>query len=93
MNKKVMAAAVAGALALPAAAMAQVTISGAFRMGLSQHSISAVPTPLPAARSGGASGVKANLSEWRFGDNVTQIIFQASEDLGGGLKATGRFEW
>lgn len=94
MNKKVMAVAVAGALALPAAAMAQVTISGGFRMGLSNHSISNVNTAAaPAARFGGAAGVQSNTSEWRFGDNVTQIIFQAREDLGGGLTATGRFEW
>jgi len=94
MNKKVMAVAVAGALALPAAAMAQVTISGGFRMGLSQHSITNVNTAAaPAARFGGAAGIQSNTSEWRFGDNVTQIIFQAREDLGGGLTATGRFEW
>ena len=90
MNKKVMAVAVAGALALPAAAMAQVTISGGFRMGLSQHSISSVPAGTAARITG---GVTTNTNEWRFGDNVTQIIFQAREDLGGGLTATGRFEW
>lgn len=93
MNKKVMAVAVAGALALPAAAMAQVTISGGFRMGLSNHSIGNISSPTPAARAGGAAGVNANTSEWRFADNVTQIIFQAREDLGGGLTAVGRFEW
>jgi len=94
MNKKVMAVAVAGALALPAAAMAQVTISGGFRMGLSNHSISNVNTAAaPAARFGGAAGIQSNTSEWRFGDNVTQIIFQAREDLGGGLTAVGRYEW
>lgn len=94
MNKKVMAVAVAGALALPAAAMAQVTISGGFRMGLSNHSISNVNTAAaPAARFGGAAGIQSNTSEWRAGDNVSQIIFQAREDLGGGLTAVGRFEW
>jgi len=110
MNKKVMAVAVAGALALPGVALAQVTISGGFRMSLSQHSIGNVVSfaNLPAAALGGptattaalggtgrynAAGTQANTSETRVSDNVSQIIFAATEDLGGGLKAVGRYEW
>lgn len=97
MNKKVMAVAVAGALALPAAAMAQVTISGGFRMSLSQHSITGT-TPAGAVANAAtgrinAAGGTSNTSEMRFSDNVSQIIFQAREDLGGGLTAIGRYEW
>ena len=106
MNKKVMAVAVAGALALPGVALAQVTISGGFRMSLTQHSIGNVTSfgSLPAAALGSQLGsatsrynatgaAQGNLSETRVADNVTQVIFQAREDLGGGLTAVGRFEW
>ena len=106
MNKKLMALAVAGALAAPAAAMAQVTISGGFRMSMSQHTITSVLpfAQQPAAALGGATastasgrynaaGTASNLSETRLSDNVSQIIFSATEDLGGGLKAIGRYEW
>jgi len=102
MNKKLMALAVAGALAVPAAAMAQVTISGGFRMGVQQHSITnanvgnATAATAPAAGTLGvqqATRTGLNTSETRVVDNVTQIIFSASEDLGGGLKAIGRYEW
>ena len=96
MNKKLMALAVAGALAVPAAAMAQVTISGGFRVGMVNHSISNI-----AAGAGGATatarfnagGTQSNASSTYITDNVTQIIFQAQEDLGGGLKAIARYEW
>ena len=103
MNKKLMALAVAGALAVPAAAMAQVTISGGFRMGVQQHSITnanvgnaTLATAAPAAGTLGiasATRTGLNTSETRVIDNVSQIIFSATEDLGGGLKAIGRYEW
>jgi len=102
MNKKLMALAVAGALAVPAAAMAQVTISGGFRMGVQQHSITnanvgnATAATAPAAGTLGvtqATRTGLNTSETRVVDNVSQIIFSATEDLGGGLKAIGRYEW
>jgi len=105
-NKKVMAVAVAGALALPGVALAQVTISGGFRMSMSQHSIGNVVSfaNQPTAANGGpaastssgrynTAGQASNTSETRISDNVSQIIFGVREDLGGGLTAVGRYEW
>lgn len=104
MNKKVMALAVAGALAVPGVALAQVTLSGGFRMGIQQHSISNANVGNAAAAPAAAFGAAAttvpavtrtglNTSETRVIDNVSQIIFSAREDLGGGLTAIGRYEW
>ncbi len=106
-NKKVMAVAVAGALALPGVALAQVTISGGFRMSMSQHSIGNIASPATIAANGAtgtsvastasgrfnAAGQASNTSETRISDNVSQIIFGVREDLGGGLTAVGRYEW
>jgi len=91
MNKKVMAVAVAGALALPGVALAQVTISGGLRASVYQQSVSNTGNDATNARS--VAGIAPNKSEWRVGDNVTQIIFGMREDLGGGLTAVGRYEW
>ena len=80
MNKKLLAAAVAGALALPGAAMAQVTISGIFKVGIDQYSKDRV-------------AVSANNdSEMRITDNSSRIIIGVSEDLGGGLTAIGQWD-
>ena len=80
MNKKLLAVAVAGALAAPGAAMAQVTISGIFKVGITAGSID------------NASAARANDSELRVDDNSSRILFNASEDLGGGLSAIGQFD-
>ena len=101
MNKKIMALAVAGALAVPGVALAQVTVSGGFRMGVQNHSI-ANPNQVAGAGAAIAAGalgtatasrVGLHTSEMRVVDNVSQIIFAAREDLGGGLTAVGRYEW
>jgi len=83
MNKKLLAVAVAGALAAPGFAMAQssVTISGILKGSLDQFSIGNANT----ARTG-------NLSETRVSDHSSRIIFNMTEDLGGGLKAIGQFD-
>ena len=91
MNKNVMAVAVAGALALPGVALAQVTISGGLRASVYNYNVSNVQPAATGPRAVG--GVNPNLSEMRVGDNVTQIIFGMREDLGGGLTAVGRYEW
>lgn len=80
MNKKLLAAAVAGALALPGAAMAQVTINGIFKVGIDQYSKDRV-----AASTN-------NDSETRITDNSSRIIIGVSEDLGGGLSAIGQWD-
>jgi len=79
MNKKLLAVAVAGALAAPGAAMAQVTISGIFKVGVTNISMD------------GGTG-RNNDSQFRVDDNSSRILFNASEDLGGGLSAIGQFD-
>jgi len=79
MNKKLMAVAVAAAMA-PGLALAQssVTISGVFKTGLDQ------------IRMG--SRAAGNASEWRITDNSSRIIFNVTEDLGGGMQAIAQLD-
>jgi predicted porin len=72
MNKKVMALAVAGVLAAPVAALAQVQIGGSITMFYYQHD--------PENPSTGQSGDILELSE-------PEIYIRGSEKLGGGLEA------
>lgn len=81
MNKKLLAVAVASVLAAPATALAQVTISGIFKVGIDQFKV-----------SGGAVPRTGNTSELRVTDNSSRIIFGVSEDLGGGLAAIGQWD-
>jgi predicted porin len=81
MNKKLLAVAVAGALAAPGAAMAQVTISGIFKVGVSNISMGGTVTP-----------GRANDSQLRVDDNSSRILFNVTEDLGGGLAAIGQLD-
>ena len=90
MNKKLMAVAVAGALAAPGVALAQassVTISGFFKVGLESMSVSgAVPNDAnPGIR-------RLNNSQMRVVDNSSRIIFNSVEDLGNGLAAVGQLD-
>lgn len=90
MNKKLLAVAVAGALAAPGVALAQassVTISGFFKVGLESLSISnAVPNDAsPGTRH-------LNNSQMRVVDNSSRIIFNSVEDLGNGLAAVGQLD-
>jgi len=83
MNKKLVAAAVAGALAMPAIALAagsSVTITGDFKVGVENFSM------------GNAASTRANSSEMRVVDNSSQIHFNVNEDLGGGLAAIGQLD-
>jgi predicted porin len=84
MNKKLLAVAVAGALAVPALAFAQssVTISGVLKVGVDNLSISN-----SAASRGGK-----NTSEMRVTDNSSRIIFNMVEDLGNGLSGIGQVD-
>ena len=79
MNKKLLAVAVVGALALPTAAFAQprLTISGFWKGGIEQ------------ARLSGAAG---NDSQIGVVDDSSRIIFTAAQDVGGGLEGIGQFD-
>lgn len=84
MNKKLLAVAVAGALAAPGVALAQssVTISGFLKVSLQQYKIGNTH-PL---RGG-------NSSQGLVHDDSSRIIFNMVEDLGGGLQAIGQIDW
>jgi predicted porin len=85
MNKKLLAVAVAGALSAPVVAFAQssVTISGNIKMSLQQYKISNAS----AARAG------TNTSQSLIHDDSSRIIFNMTEDLGGGLQAIAQIDW
>jgi predicted porin len=82
MKKKLLAVAVAGALAAPGLALAQssVTISGIFKVSLENLRIG----------SPGAARAGMNTSENRVADDSSRILFNVVEDLGGGLQAIGQ---
>lgn len=84
MNKKLMAVAVAGALAAPGIAMAQssVTISGYFKAGYDNVRISGAT----------AAGARTQSSENRITDHSSRILFNVTEDLGGGLQAIAQMD-
>ncbi|MEZ5616098.1 MAG: porin [Rhodocyclaceae bacterium] len=72
MQKKLIAAAVAGLIAVPALAQTNVTISGRFAVGYQNYKLS----------GGGVSGQDAYNG---ISDQSSRIIFNVNEDLGGGL--------
>jgi len=82
MHKKLLAVAVAGALALPGAALAasSVTITGFFKMSYAWIKVK------PQAAGG-------EDNEDRVQDESSRIIFRIVEDLGGGLQAIGQVDW
>lgn len=83
MKKKLLAAAVAGTLVLPGAALAasSVVITGFIKASVSHTSISNFR----------ATGGKK--SEFRLNDESSRIIFKMTEDLGGGLQAIAQVDW
>ncbi len=92
MNKKLLAVAVAGALAVPGVAFAQassVTISGMFKVSLDNVNYSGATQ---AVQTGGTTGRAGNNSESRVSDNSSRIIFGIREDLGGGLAAIAQLD-
>jgi len=82
MQKKLLAVAVAGALALPGAASAasSVTITGFFKLSYAYTKVSNQP-------AGGSQ------SQDRVQDESSRIYFRVVEDLGGGLQAIGQVDW
>jgi len=83
MNKKLLATAVAAALAAPGVAFAQassVTISGMFKVGIESLSYS------------NSQPLRQNSSQVRLQDNSSRIIFSMVEDLGNGLSAIAQLD-
>ena len=81
MQKKLIAAAIAGLVAVPALAQTNVTISGRFAAGWESYKISDC-VPALSCRS-----------ESRVSDQSSRLIFNVVEDLGGGLKAWGQLDY
>lgn len=81
MNKKLMAVAVAAAMA-PGIALAQssVTISGIFKVGIDNVTY------------GQNAATRTTRSETRITDNSSRIIFNVTEDLGGGMQAIAQLD-
>ena len=79
MQKKLIAAAVAGLIAVPALAQTNVTISGRFAAGYQNYALS----------GGGTTGKDTYHG---LSDQSSRIIFNVVEDLGGGLKAWGQLD-
>ena len=84
MQKKLLGMAVAAALAVPTAVLAQsaVTISGTFKVGVDQYKIS----------NPGAARAGLKTDEIRVTDNSSQIHFNVTEDLGGGMAAIAKLD-
>ncbi len=81
MQKKLIAAAITGLLAVPAMAQTNVTISGQMRVGVDHVS------------AGGATAAGASpISRMRVIDNNSNIKFAGTETLGGGLTAWWQVE-
>lgn len=80
MNKRLLAVAVAGALAAPLAAYAQssVTISGTFKGSVENYKYS--------------NSAKTNSGSWAVVDDSSQIVFRVVEDLGSGMSAVGQID-
>lgn len=98
MNKKLMAVAVAGALAAPGLAFAQassVTISGYFKVSVDQVNYNHATTQVGSFAAGTTTYTAGtaiasrlgNSSETRVSDNASRMIFGIREDLGNGLAA------
>lgn len=81
MQKKIIAAAVAGLLAAPAFAQTNVTISGNFRAGWESYKLSGCTTGFSCK------------GESRVSDQSSGLRFNVVEDLGGGLKAWGQLDY
>ena len=84
MNKKLLAVAVAGALAAPGVAMAQassVTISGIFKVGVESLAFATSP-----------SNLRLNTTQVRVVDNSSRILFNVTEALGNDLSAVAQLD-
>jgi predicted porin len=94
MNKKLIAVAVAGALAVPGMAFAQssVTISGILKISFDNTKINDFNATNPNTGVAPRGATPGNNSESRVSDDSSRIIFGVKEDLGGGLAAIGQID-
>jgi hypothetical protein len=83
MQRKLLALAVAGAFAVPGAALAQVTISGQLRFSLDNVKWNSGNT---------ATNQGAGVSKWGLTGHSANIKFTSRESLGGGMTAWGVVE-
>jgi len=81
MQKKLIAAAIAGLVAVPALAQTNVTISGNFRAGWESYKLQDCTTGFSCR------------NESRVSDQSSGLRFNVVEDLGGGLKAWGQLDY
>lgn len=81
MQKKLLPLAVAGALAAPAAALAQVEVYGTIHMSLNNVKYDSNP-----------SGTIPSVSKWDVASHASNIGVRARENLGGGLSAWAQVE-
>src|SRR3989304_1747596 len=86
MRKRILAVAVAVALAAPAVVFAQsadssVTISGNFLMSVDNQSV------------GNPAATRTNTSETRVQDESSSLVFSVRENLGNGLATVGRLDF
>ena len=93
MQKKLLAVAVAGALALPGAASAasSVTITGFFKVSYAWTKVSDQVNGVN--QCGAAAGGSCSQTQDRVQDESSRIYFRVVEDLGGGLQAIGQVDW
>ncbi len=82
MQKKILVLAVAGALAAPVAAMAQVQVYGRANLGIDTYEAT-------GATAGSTADLKKRTRVFDFG---SRLGFKGSEDLGGGLSAIFQIE-
>lgn len=85
MQKKLLALSVAGALAAPAAALAQVEVYGTIHMSVNKMKYDA------GTDTTGAGG-PASVSKWDVASHASNIGVRARESLGGGLSAWAQVE-
>src|SRR5574339_707747 len=85
MQKKILALAVTGALAAPAAALAQVEVYGTIHMSVNKMKYDA------GTDTTGAGG-PASVSKWDVASHASNIGVSARESLGGGLSAWAQGE-
>ncbi len=91
MNNKIIALAVAAAFSVPMAAQAGVKVYGALQVEIASVDNSGYnENNTGGSRTGTASGQTA----LKVSDNKRgRLGFKISEDLGGGMKGIGKFEW
>ena len=81
MQKKLLTLAVAGALAAPAVALAQVEVYGTIHMSLNNVKYDSTP-----------DGLTPSVSKWDVASHASNVGVRARESLGGGLSAWAQVE-